>query len=236
MSKSNSEVQFKQIWSNYSCCEFGFNPAHEEYKTYLDNYKDSRRIYEELLKLREKVYSQHDQFCALEFLAEWLCDGIEQSLLISESTRDSKNAAEQIKALKSQQKAFTDLLEANKKVNKLMGQQKIGTPHQRSPNAIEFKQKTVSSELGYLAEVAARPLLTLEIDQKWLNRFGQSGRDNPEIVRFGKSLSLYFYESIGMKLDGTVAHITNAMFSLPNENYGELLSRDSVREWTKGFN
>ena len=227
MSNSNAEQRFNNEWGNYFSDPDNTkdlitndNLKYEEHKALLDKYEKRSIIYEELLKLEGTLHSNN-----IDSMPRWLCEGIEQSLRISQSTQDSTKLSEKIDALESRQKAFDNLLRENKRVDRLIGEQKIGTP-----------LHTVSNELEYLAEITARTLSSLKSDRAYLNLFGQPGRKNAETIRFGKSLALYFYESIWMKLDGTVAHITNAVFSLPNENYGELLGRDSVREWTKGIN
>jgi hypothetical protein len=230
MSDSNAEKEFDNQWEIYSSALdkgedplggiYTYNLEHKKYKPLFDKYEKRRFIYEQLLKQKETLHSKQ-----IYNVPAWLCEGIEQSLFISQSSRDSKTLSERIEAHESLEKAYRALQENNDRVVRLMGEQKIGRP-----------LRTVSNELEYFAEIAARTLKSLKDERNYLKMFGQSGRDTREIIRFGKSLSLYLYESIGMKLNGTVAHIINAIFSLPNENYGELRDRDSVREWTKELN
>lgn len=237
MNTSNAEERFNSEWQQYfdalslandsSLQHNDLNPKHETYKSYFDDYGKRRFIYEELLKIKSKIDSTSDGCTPPTHLAHWLCIGIERSLAVADSVDETKHIKERIESLESIEQALDTAIKAIKSSERLSGETKLirhGTP------------TTVTKELEYLREVSLRPLSNLKADYDYQNQFGQAGREYAKVIRFGKSLALYFYESIGMKMDGTVAHITNAIFPVTTKDSREFLERSNVREWTRDFN
>lgn len=236
MNTSNAEEKFNIEWQQYfdsidwaKGSSFDFeapNPKHKDYKSRFDDYTDRKFIYEELIKNKDKLNASNNGGAQPWQLVHWLCAGIERSLEIASTADDTKLLKENIEALESIEDAFDKAIKAVQTRTRLNGEIKLvryGTP------------TTVTKELEYLKDVSLRPLSNLRTDYDYVNQYGQSGRQNAKLIRFGKSLALYFYETIGMRLNGTVAHITNAMFSLTDEA-GNSINRDIVREWTKQTN